>query len=443
MTTFVNAELLNTLLLNSINKFHPFILYFTITMLFVIVAVWSTKLHSTLNCRWDLLYLSQLLRRSYIMSMFFITVTLFMGSWWALQEGSWGGWWNWDASEVFGLLIMIIWVLYLHKTLTSTNLYLIYFWVKLNYLLIPITYLFIQLNFSLISHNFGIKPDQLVDTTQVLQLLFVFFTLFFFKVCTNHLINTYYLSPIHFNFFQKRPTFNIFKFCIYFLVLNTFTYSFIPLFNDFVWKLFYINVFNLGVSIKNVLLTTLILFIILNLNLQFLDYILIIIFALLAYDTMYMYLIFMFTRFALIHQFHSMLPLFLLLTFMATNKILSVWLVLNKPFLITSDLMTYISLHSNWSICSVTLQFGVNQLLNTSYVNTTTSPLTLTTFMETHTFSNYIVGGIFKQNLMSGMFSESFSIGVDDLTILPLTLIFTFSLLLLIILFYRSMLIIF
>ena len=31
-----------------------------------------------------------------------------MGGLWAYQEGSWGGWWDWDISEVFGLFIYLV-----------------------------------------------------------------------------------------------------------------------------------------------------------------------------------------------------------------------------------------------------------------------------------------------------------------------------------------------
>ena len=43
-----------------------------------------------------------------------LTITLYFGGWWALQEGSWGGWWNWDASEVLGLITLLYLILAVH-----------------------------------------------------------------------------------------------------------------------------------------------------------------------------------------------------------------------------------------------------------------------------------------------------------------------------------------
>lgn len=84
-------------------------------------------------------------------------IALLLGSWWALQEGTWGGWWNWDSSETFGLEVSLLTLLLIHsspKSSFSSNL-------RIRHLLLTCafvgSYFFIQLNFELVSHNFGSK----------------------------------------------------------------------------------------------------------------------------------------------------------------------------------------------------------------------------------------------------------------------------------------------
>jgi hypothetical protein len=38
-----------------------------------------------------------------------LSISLILGGWWALQEFTWGGWWNWDSVE-FPILITLIWI---------------------------------------------------------------------------------------------------------------------------------------------------------------------------------------------------------------------------------------------------------------------------------------------------------------------------------------------
>ena len=80
-----------------------------------------------------------------------------MGSWWALEEGTWGGWWNWDSSEVFGLQIALS-ALYLNHSYTPVKLTSNRLFQSISvFATVLISYFFIQLNFELVSHNFGSK----------------------------------------------------------------------------------------------------------------------------------------------------------------------------------------------------------------------------------------------------------------------------------------------
>ena len=145
----------NLLLSNFLNRYHPFLLYFGIGWTFLlvltsqIIALQGTGLTKT----W--------LRTQIVVikfwAIYFTFIALSLGSWWAFQEGTWGGWWNWDPSETFGLLFFLLALLPWHlKNLPKTD------WKGFTYLkvLLQITvviYFFIQLNFDLVSHNFGVQ----------------------------------------------------------------------------------------------------------------------------------------------------------------------------------------------------------------------------------------------------------------------------------------------
>ena len=122
-----NFNFSNSLLLNNINKYHPIVFYFSFQLLIIISLIFFN-----FNLNKKIIYYKEILlykKLNFLYNIFFINVwSIFLGSWWAMQELSWGGWWNWDASETLGLLI--------------TFFILIIFHVKFNYLNILYLYLF-------------------------------------------------------------------------------------------------------------------------------------------------------------------------------------------------------------------------------------------------------------------------------------------------------------
>jgi hypothetical protein len=86
-----------------------------------------------------------------------ITCSLYLGSWWALQEGSWGGWWNWDASEVFGLLILTLLLIIIHYSSKYSFIYITRWFICTAPLIIIFTYLLLQMSYTIVSHNFGLS----------------------------------------------------------------------------------------------------------------------------------------------------------------------------------------------------------------------------------------------------------------------------------------------
>ena len=176
----------------------------------------------------------------YVLLLFF---TLYLGSWWALQEGSWGGWWNWDPSEVFGLVITYFYLIIVHNSST------IKFYYSLKILRILFTtylviYFLIQLNFGLVSHNFGTRIDWFVSTDFYYLLFFIFSFILILFFLTNVFIFSKYLV-----LYNSKTTQSINNSCfrvllLFFILLLQFLLSFIFIFNDFFWKFMQLNMFN-------------------------------------------------------------------------------------------------------------------------------------------------------------------------------------------------------
>ena len=141
----------NTLLTNAVNRVHPFLLHSSFFLLFfTIFRKFDLSYQNTnLSNFFALVYLKK--------SLVVILTTLYLGSWWASQEGSWGGWWNWDPSEVFGLYILYrILSLYHFK---ENIVYLVHcrYYLVMSIIYLYVFYCTMQINFSLVSHNFGFR----------------------------------------------------------------------------------------------------------------------------------------------------------------------------------------------------------------------------------------------------------------------------------------------
>lgn len=231
-TNLILNSFINELLLNSLNKYHPFIFY-------------SSSLLLIFTC---ILFLNNIENRGLFktsttsfMEIHIITLTLiinlislFLGSWWALQESTWGGWWNWDASEVFGLLVSFSCLMRLHSLQTLNNQYLFYikYWIWIFFFFI--SYVIVQISFSMLSHNFGIEILGIFNS----QLFIISFTIFCFFWPTIFL--TQYWSNLHVSLILlgKKVRISRFNFWLIFIFYNLFIaalliISYIPLFEDY------------------------------------------------------------------------------------------------------------------------------------------------------------------------------------------------------------------
>lgn len=217
---------INFFLTNSLNKYHPFFLYMSVIALFVVVLGKQQK---------NLFY-----KQMNFLSFFVLTLnalSLFLGAWWAAQEGSWGGWWNWDPSETLGLIIFIAGALLLHnpalqkKNRLPANIFVWNVWF-----FFVLIYFFVQLNFAATSHNFGIKFFFFFSNSVFLLEVINFLVIIIFSLL---LLSKFYLFKYKFlnnntNIlnFKKLLIFSLFcQFCLvvnylsFFTLINFFCYS--------------------------------------------------------------------------------------------------------------------------------------------------------------------------------------------------------------------------
>ena len=174
-----HSENINILLKNSVNKIHPFLLYSSFNFFFFWIYIYLTSLNNLLLYSNSILPFLITRVKS---SLCFIVIALYLGSWWALQEGSWGGWWNWDSSEFFGLIIMYLLLFFFHSKLPLKTVYISYYFILNSLLYLFIFFLLLQLNFSIISHNFGFRSLKFLNTEVFLFSFLLFFSLTFLKL---------------------------------------------------------------------------------------------------------------------------------------------------------------------------------------------------------------------------------------------------------------------
>ena len=263
----LNITSVNLLLTNNLNKYHPLIFYTSVILLLNLLyqnyIIWFTPLLFTKT------YISNYTYSNMNSVTVINLLALFLGSWWALQEGTWGGWWNCDPSEVLGLLFTFTGLLYIHSQITylttQLNLYRLMYIV----ILIVFSYIFIQLNFDLVSHNFGSKFFFFFNNNLFfleLTLLLVFNFLIFLYFIQNAILNTILINITTFtSLFIKKNNLIIWTLVLYLLLFTLIIVSFIPLVNYFLWVYFRINslnfIINSNISIICIILGSLLPFI--------------------------------------------------------------------------------------------------------------------------------------------------------------------------------------
>lgn len=245
----------NVLLNNSINKVHPILLYSSV--FFMAYNMFLNNFYIKY-----IHYNSIFIKFSYqlLLSIVFLVFTLFLGSWWAFQEGSWGGWWDWDISEVFGLFILINALKLFHDKSIFNNHWNYVFSLSICFRILTIFYLFMQLNFSLISHNFNLH----VLSNFISNYSYFIFVILLFL---NNMLTYRREFKLHNKILLRlNPFLNLNPYVTLALILIT-TASLIVLFSTFyvfsnwIWSNFYIS-YSVGLIDFSYIVTSILLYII-------------------------------------------------------------------------------------------------------------------------------------------------------------------------------------
>ena len=242
----------NALLSNSLNKYHPLILYFSsflcLLNFLLLSQVGTTPMRYNLN-QWFVRF-RHLNYRIFIINF----SALALGSWWALQEGTWGGWWNWDASEVLGLLVLLSTIWVIHSRWTTLN------FIKgseLGFLILSgvlASYYMLQLNFELTSHSFGSRFTYFFNNNLFLLEVFALLSVHaLFQIGHKRQLRTRLLVgltdlPLRLGTLRV-PHVSIVWFGILVGLLLLIS-SFLPLLNYFFWRYLKVNSFNSYVLIE-------------------------------------------------------------------------------------------------------------------------------------------------------------------------------------------------
>lgn len=426
---FKNSELINLLLLNSINKYHPILLYFTITTYVIIVLSLTNYINFRLKWVFNTFNFSN--KNNQILNLIIITFTLFLGSWWALQEGSWGGWWNWDPSEIVGLFIMTIILKLLHKKPKNY-----YFYWYYNYLLLWILimlYTFTQLNFNLISHNFGLKsPEMKNHLTIFYNIMFITIILFilsFYKLFTYILQNiNYYLNT--YNFYLRIKF--ISSVSLFFIILLIIFYSFSLLINNFFLKIFYIVNLPLITNDMNILTLSLIISLLFYLKITIYNSFIFIYCFLIKFNPWLYVLIIILFKLNRVNYIHIIVWLFIIINIL--NKFYT-YFFRSKFLLNNITLFLHSSINilpKNFIINSTTLEMSHLKFLDLKSVQSGVTVFLNNTTSEIHELMMFFSFNNTLQILTAGKWNKLFFMSVIDyqvvniLTLLCIFIIYTY-----------------
>ena len=147
--------LVNSLLLNALNKYHPLLFYLSVASLLALLlqSIFGMRDSVPFKSLGSVRKGGSLVKWPFALN----STALIFGSWWALQEGTWGGWWNWDSSETFGLFPALIILAMNHGSRNPVHFWRRSWMAGLGISTFLLFYSVLQLNFDLISHNFGAR----------------------------------------------------------------------------------------------------------------------------------------------------------------------------------------------------------------------------------------------------------------------------------------------
>ena len=239
----------NTLLTNALNRYHPFVFYLSFILMSSALSVLFLWHYRPLT--FPLGFSLTPLLNSSLPIVQLNLFALWMGSWWALQEGTWGGWWNWDSSEMFGLMISVVLLSMHHASADSRDLLDSALKAAALVLTVLLSYFFIQLNFELVSHNFGSKfffffNNNLffIEALALLSLLVLFLLRLSLSTSSRDLLSR---PGIPRSVFVVA---GLLRLSIPLTVAYWTLWSYKPLVNYFIWNFLEVNVLNSEISLQ-------------------------------------------------------------------------------------------------------------------------------------------------------------------------------------------------
>jgi len=237
--------LFNNLLTNLLNKYHPGLFYVSVVCLTLLV--WGESWFHRKRNKGLTHYSQALLNSWWGVILQYNVVALTLGSWWALQEGTWGGWWNWDPSETLGLLVSFTVLLLLHLNLTKNSLHAWLTVKKALFYVFVLSYFFIQLNFEIVSHNFNFKLFHFFNSnTTLIQFCTLTGLAMLYQASrlTQYFeVASYVWTTSQSNFIRQQSLGVYLTYLAFIPFLFLPLVSYLPIVNYFTWNFFHITFF--------------------------------------------------------------------------------------------------------------------------------------------------------------------------------------------------------
>ena len=343
LVSALHNETVNTLLTNSINKYHPFIFYTTILGL---TYSYQVGVRSRTNYLIHNTY-------GYNPNNFLVLLisTLALGGWWALQEGSWGGWWNWDPSEVFGLVLLGAYLLGVHNRSVNWLSWSVSNTIKSCVYVFVLLYLFIQLNFDLVSHNFGTRTHQFVNS--------YYSYLVGLGALLVSLSRLWWIGPYSLYCLRVRARTRRHHLIVRSILLVTLILvlaSLIDLFISFTWLLLNLNILNINFNFEYLVVgvTTLITILLYSHNI----FLTVLVLILVPITWSYKLGIILVIALGSFRIPHKLVVIWLLLSLLYINQQVSGWSLLNTNLLAASQNYSNLKLNGSYIECSSNILFG-------------------------------------------------------------------------------------
>lgn len=179
----INKNLLNGLLI-----IHPIILYTSYGMMFYLI-------YYIFFIKFKFMFYNNFFfvnKQQYLNTVLILLLSIFLGSWWAEQELSWGGWWSWDFIEIISLnfFFILLFLIHMPKYKIFLNWFEYDFFIKILIFMVIVRFNFLNSIHNFISNNFFFQFFyELIIIYCIFSLILINYKLFNLKIfkTTNNL----------------------------------------------------------------------------------------------------------------------------------------------------------------------------------------------------------------------------------------------------------------